>query len=70
LYAEDPRGVSTDPYVRLLRPWYPERLGELLARFPWEHLQALPLSLCTAEELGRQAGGRPAGQTGECRPDS
>ena len=70
LYAEDPRGSPTDPYVRLLRPWYPERLGELLARFPWDHLQALPLSLCTAHGLGRQAGGSPPGETGECRPGS
>jgi hypothetical protein len=67
LYAEDPRGPGRDPYRRLLAPWYPKRIGELMLRFPWEHLQALRLSRCTSASLRAQIAGRQPGRTGVCR---
>jgi hypothetical protein len=51
LYAEMPTS-TTDPYPRLFGPAYPNNLHELLARFPWRHLQLLRMRLCPRSPAG------------------
>jgi hypothetical protein len=43
-YAEDPRSLGSNPYPKIFEH---QPLGPMLARFPWDHLQAMKLELQT-----------------------
>jgi hypothetical protein len=51
VYAEMPTS-GPDPYPRLLGREYPDNLHQLMARFPWRHLQLLRMRLCPRSPAG------------------